>query len=62
LRKYPFENGLNPPDGKGVSAPMMMLGFEFKNNKKRFLTASHWLLMTWHRSCGGNSNRPLRDI
>jgi len=31
---YPFENGLNPPDGKGVSAPMMMLGFGGAANDK----------------------------
>jgi len=31
---YPFENGLNPPDGKGVSAPIMMLGFGGAANDK----------------------------
>jgi len=27
LQPYPFENSLNLLDSKGVSAPMMMLGF-----------------------------------
>jgi len=36
-QKYPFENGnkfLVTPDGKGVSAPMMMLGFGGEANDK----------------------------
>jgi len=32
---YSFENGLNPPDGKGVSAPMVMLGFGGAANDKK---------------------------